>query len=97
MSLEQDQQRKNEQIKRRAEKARQLLAEPLVKEALDEMETAVVNNIALCPPEKEALQQKLCMLLGVIRRFRQILVSHMESGNLVDFELEQKKKRFGIF
>ena len=78
--------------------AERILNDPLVKDALDEMEAAVVDRIAICPPENTNLQQKLCMMLGVVRSFRQIFRTHMDTGRLAmeGFE-QQKRKRFGVF
>ena len=76
-----------------------VLDNPLVRDALSEMETAVVDRLASCPPENEKLQQKLCMMLGVVRTFRQIFVTHIETGTLAMGALtdEGKKRKFGIF
>mgnify|MGYP001578847917 CR=1 FL=1 len=79
-----------------AVRARQILEEPMVKAAFEEIESAVVNNIATCPASEVLTQQQLCMLLAVTRKFRRIFESHVETGRLVDFELARKKK-LGIF
>ena len=81
----------------RAERARQLLQDPMIAGAFVEIETAVVNNIAACPSHDVLLQQQLCMLLGITRKFRRVFESHIETGKMVDFELERKKKVLGIF
>ena len=86
----------------RGNDARRVLDDPLVVSALTEMETAVVDKIAACPPENEKLQQKLCMMLGVVRTFRQIFRTHIETGTLAAEQLAQlgepaKRRKFGIF
>ena len=79
--------------------ARTVLENPLVRSALFEMEANVIERIASCPPENEKLQQKLCMMLGVVRTFRQIFVTHIETGTLAMGALTEdgKKRKFGIF
>ena len=83
----------------RAGDAERILNDPVVRDALNEMESAVVDRIAICPPENVNLQQKLCMMLGVVRSFRSILQTHLETGRLAmeQFEQQKKTKRFGIF
>lgn len=80
---------------RRARRSREILEDPMIKQALVDMETAIIDNIATCPPAEERIQQKLCMLLGVTRQFKQIFQTHLETGKMAEFQLEQKKK--GIF
>ena len=79
--------------------AQSILDNVMVREALTEMETSVIDKIASCPPENEKLQQKLCMMLGVVRTFRQIFITHIQTGKLAMESLTQdgKKRKFGIF
>lgn len=85
-----------EQEQIRAAKAAQLLEEPLIKAAFDEIERAVVDNIETCPIEAPELRAQLCMMLAVNRKFRRIFQSHLETGKMASLTLERKKK-FGIF
>ena len=79
--------------------AERIMNDPLVQAALAEMEASVVDKIAACPPENEKYQQKLCMMLGVVRIFRQIFRSHIETGRMAVEQLADQKKppRFGVF
>ena len=78
---------------RRSRRAREILEDPDIKLALDDMERAVVDKIAACPPVENVAQQKLCMLLSVTRLFRQVFQSHLETGKMAAFQLEEKKRR----
>ena len=86
-----------EQEQHRARRSKEILNDPMVAGALDEIEKAVVDNIANCPVQEVLLQQQLCMLLVINRKFRRVFQSHMETGKLADFELEKKKRVLGIF
>ena len=85
-----------EEETRRAGRAKQLLDDPMVRDALDDIERAVIDNIEICPPEKTIAQHQLCMMLGVVRKFRRVFRTHMETGKLVEIG-EARKKKFGIF
>lgn len=84
-----------EERQERAERARQLLNDPLVREALDGLRAGVVKNWQLVALKDTELKEKFHMLYGVIDRFEASLRSHIEDGEVADFEL-QRKKRFGI-
>jgi hypothetical protein len=80
----------------RGERARQLMNEPLIKEALEEIERAIIQNWEQCPAKDIELREKLWMMYGVSKKFRSYLQSTMESGELASLQLAEKK-RFSLF
>mgnify|MGYP001615172443 CR=1 FL=1 len=75
----------------RAEAARQIIQAQLFQDTWAEMETAIVDKIAQCPLEAEFLRTRLCMALGTLRTFRQVLESHMETGKMAVMQLGRKE------
>ena len=77
----------------RAEKARQLLEDEMIKGALDEIENAALENMLATPMEAVLLREKLWMMLGVVRKFRSIFQTHLETGKLAQAMLTDKAER----
>ncbi len=81
-----------EEDKRRAEDAKQLLRHPLLREALREIESRLIEQLALVDvaPERVA---RLQSILAAKRVFERYLTSTVETGTLV---LEQERQRQSI-
>lgn len=74
----------------RAERARQLLEEPLIKEAFSLMEGALLNGIQTSALKDEALREKICQMLISLGQVKQHLKSTMETGVFAAKQLEQQ-------
>lgn len=88
----------------RAEKARQILEEPLVKEAFSILEDAFLNGIQTSAVKDCELREKICQMLISLRALKQHLVSTMETGKFAQEQLRQqtlwemsKQKVVGMF
>lgn len=81
-----------EAIKQRAEQARRLLEEPLLKETFEQVSEALIRAVKSAKTESEAFKSAIALqvfdlIVGQIK-------SHAESGKIVEFN---QKKRFGLF
>jgi len=89
---------------RRAERARQLLEEPLLKEAFSILEDAFLNGIQTSAVKDCELREKICQMLISLRTLKQHLISTMETGKFAEQQLKQqtmwestKQKVVGMF
>lgn len=74
----------------RAERAKQLLEEPLIKEALQEMETQALDGLQNCPIKDVELRDRLWMLFCMTRMFKRNLESVMAGGEIALADIRQK-------
>ena len=74
----------------RAEKAKAVLDNPMVKVALDDIEQEVLRMMENTHDDQLIL--KLHRMYVCSRKFRNTLVSHIETGKLAALQLEQKRK-----
>lgn len=82
----------------RANRAKQILNDALVKEALEGIRADVIQNWQRIPLKDADLLAKFHMLYGVVDKFEQALKSFMDDGEVATHELlNDKKRRFGIF
>lgn len=88
----------------RAERARQLLEEPLLKEAFSFVRESIVQRIETGPINNLGLNEKLCDELRALYAVKQMLISHVETGKLAEETLKQrsmweiaKQRAAGIF
>lgn len=88
----------------RSEKARQLLEEPLLKEAFSILESAFINGIQTSAMKDHDLREKLCQMLICLKSVKQHLLTAIETGKLAEETLKQrsmweiaKKRAAGIF
>lgn len=79
----------------RGERAKQILEDELVKEALTDIRQTIVENWQKVPLRDTELQTKFHMLYGVVDQFEAKLRQHIESGEVGKYDL--KTKRFGVF
>lgn len=77
----------------RANECRMILDNKYVKQALTDIETALVEQIVQCPLEKRELQEQMVNILRAKRKFVEILQSHIASGKLVQFHVEQEQQK----
>jgi hypothetical protein len=81
----------------RAERARQLLEEPLIKEALTKIREDIVRNWQLVALRDTELKDKFHMLYGIVDRFEACLKEHMETGAIESFNLKSKSSVVDFF
>lgn len=74
----------------RSERARQLLEEPLLKEAFSLMESGLINGIQVSALKDQELREKCCQMLIAVREVKQHLQSTMETGVFATKTLEQR-------
>ena len=74
----------------RAQRARELLDDPLLKAAFEEEEKAVLDMLAQTHDDEQILKLHRAFVWG--RRMRQRLQTHIETGKLAAFQLEEKRK-----
>jgi hypothetical protein len=87
-----------QQVLRRAERARELLDEPLLREALEAIEAQCFEDWRTTTPRDVDSRERLWLMLQLGRRFRQHLESHIESGRLAKGRLAEieRERRFGL-
>ena len=81
---------------RRATKAREVLENPVFKDAVRQIEAALIEAIHRSAFTDEKLREKLCQRLASLRDVLDHLKGTMETGKMAEIQLEQKK-RFKIF
>lgn len=74
----------------RAERARQILEDPLVKEALKEIRDAIVEQWRTAPVKDSELKEKLWSIFGATHKFEQLLRSHIETGKMAAIQEDRK-------
>jgi hypothetical protein len=82
--------------RQRAEEARQILDNELVREALDGIRKTIVENWQKIPITDDKTLAKFHMLYGVVDKFEAALKEHMETSVIENFNLKEKKV-FGVF
>ena len=75
-----------------AERAKQIIEDPLVVAALAEMEKALLESLEGCPIDKPDIRDRLWMLFCTQRKFKRIFQNMMDSGKLAQAEIEQKSR-----
>lgn len=75
----------------RAERARQLLEDPMIAEALDLIEQEVVDMWAGCPVRDVEGRESLWRLYMTAQKFRGILRGTMESGKIAADNIRGKQ------
>ena len=82
------------QARQRAEKARQLLDDPLLKETFDLVSEALLAAVKSSKTEAEAY--KGAIALQVFDLLKNQIRAHIETGKVMEFNLSGKKKIFGL-
>jgi hypothetical protein len=86
----------------RAERAKQLLAEPLIKESLDRLEKDISEAWARTGIRDKEGQHELLLMMQTARKFRAlfeqiVITGEIESGRLKTPPLKRTLERFGIY
>ena len=79
-----------EQELSRAVSSEQILNNPLVIEAFQDIEKDVVDRIAICDVKDSAYREKLCLLLSSLRMFKSVFESHVQTGKMAEMTLKQR-------
>lgn len=79
----------------RAEKARQFLEDEMIKEALNGIRDAIIEQWSNTPIKDTDLREKTWMMFNIHKNFIDRLKEHIETGKLASLQLKQKK--FGVF
>lgn len=74
----------------RSERARQLLEEPLIKEAFSLIEAGLIDQIQASAFKDQELREKLCQMLINLRGVKQHLQSTMDSGRMAAETIKQR-------
>lgn len=73
----------------RAGQARQILQDPLVRSAMDDIRAAIVDQWYRSAVNSTELREQLWALYCGAMKFEEVLRSHMETGQLASAQLEQ--------
>lgn len=79
-----------EQEVRRAERARQILEDELFKDAVREIEQALLAGIHKSAFKDAELREKLCQRYALLHDLLGALRTHIETGRLAKAQLEEK-------
>lgn len=74
--------------KQRAEHARQLMDDPLVKEALSDIKQVVLEQWVSSPSKDRDLRDYLHCLYCAVSKFEELLRIHVESGKVAQHNLD---------
>lgn len=80
-----------EEALRKAERARQIFNDPMVRETLDLMEREVTEAWLTCPVRDAEARETLWRMAVTTRKFRDLLRGTMESGKIAIAQIQQKK------
>ena len=79
-----------EEAKIRAEKAKQLLSDPLLKESFDLAHEALIQAIRVAKTELEAL--KACIALQTYHLIKDSISTHIETGKIIEYNFKPTLK-----
>jgi hypothetical protein len=85
-----------EELIQRAEKARMILDDEMVQDAISGIRANIIENWQKIPLTDDKTLAKFHMLYGVVNTFEQALKTHIETGTIENFNLKEKKV-FGLF
>jgi hypothetical protein len=91
-----------EELIHRAERAKQLLAEPLIADSLKRLETDIFEAWAKTGIRDKEGQHELLLMMQTARKFRAlfeqiVITGEIESGRLKTPQLKRTLERFGIY
>jgi hypothetical protein len=91
-----------EQLIQRAERAKQLLAEPLIKDSLDRLEKDIFEAWARAGIRDKEGQHELHLMVQTARKFRALLEQVMVTGQIEANQLKTPPltrilERFGVY
>lgn len=74
----------------RADRAKELLDNPLLKSAFDDLEAALLKAKEVTTDEKQIMQLHLMFVCN--RKIQNLLRAHIDTGKLAAIQLEEKRK-----
>ncbi len=77
----------------RANRAEQILNDPLVKEALDAIRDRIIEEWRACPVKDVELREKLWMMFNMHHRFVDAMREHIDTGKLAKATIAEEAKR----
>jgi len=77
----------------RATKARLLLEDQMLQDALKAIETEVVSQWTACPARDTEGKEALWQLMKTAQKFRAILIGHIETGKLATAQLAKFEEK----
>jgi uncharacterized protein YecA (UPF0149 family) len=80
-----------EEALRRANQARQVFEQPIVKDTLDFMEREIMEQWKACPVRDLEAREALWRLAVTTSKFRELLRGTMESGKLAANQIQRKQ------
>ena len=84
-----------EEAKERAERAKQLLEDPLMKESFDLAHEAIIQALRVSKTESEAF--KAAIALQTYHLIKDSLTTHIETGKIIEYNFKPSlKERFGL-
>jgi len=84
----------SETAMQRAERAKQILSDPLVQEALEALESATLRKLKIAQDDKARL--RLVDFLYACDLFKQYFVSHVETGKIAADESRWQKMKEAV-
>jgi len=75
----------------RAVRAEQILGDDLFKEAVQGVESALINGIKLCPIKDAEMREKLCQQLIQLHAVVGQIRSYIETGKLAEEQVRRRK------
>ena len=78
---------------RRAERARQLLKDPMIQEFLSELRESVYHNIRTSHYKDKEDREDLYKMLQVMDRFEGVFNRHINTGKIAQSKLDQLKEK----
>ena len=78
----------------RANDVRAVIENKYVKAALDDIESALIEQLVRCPLGDLVLQNRIADLLRAKRKFVEVLLSHIETGKLAEASPETPPQSF---
>lgn len=76
----------------RADRAKAVLDNPLVKESFDALERELIEGLAQTSIEDEKKREKIHTMLVYGRKWRNTFLGMIETGKLAAFQLEEKRR-----
>ena len=75
----------------RAEHAKALLSDKMLKDALESIEKEIMERWEACPARDREGREELWIYYKTAKKFRGMLQGAIESGKVAEFELERKR------
>lgn len=76
----------------RAQRAKQILDDPFVKDSFESLERELMEGLIATSAEDSSKREKLHMMLVYGRKWRNTFQTLIETGKLAAFQLEEKRK-----